>query len=280
MAIKGREPDKTSKASSTPRAKPVAKAPVKAAAAKPVVKTVAKPAADPVAVKAPVAPAPVVATPAPPVAIIESPAPAPVVAAAAPEPVTSMAAEPAVKTPEPEIVEPTTVEAKIIEAPAPVVAKTPVAIIQKEVTIMEANLKNAAEKAQTLFAEANERAKAAVEKGTKLFEEANEFSKGNIEAIVESGKIAAKGLESFGQEAAEYSRKQFEGATAALKGMASAKSPTDFFKLHSDFVRSSFDSIVAQTSKNTEAMLKLAGEVAQPISNRVAVAAEKVKVAA
>ena len=52
------------------------------------------------------------------------------------------------------------------------------------------------------------------------------------------------------------------------------------FKLQSDYVRSAFDSIVAETSKNTEAMLKLAGEVAQPISNRVAVAAEKVKIAA
>ncbi|MEO6215677.1 MAG: phasin family protein, partial [Sphingomonas sp.] len=81
-------------------------------------------------------------------------------------------------------------------------------------------------------------------------------------------------------DAADYSRKQFEGATAALKSLSAVKSPTDFFKLHSDYVRSAFDSVVAQTSKNTEAMLKLAGEVAQPISNRVAVAVEKAKIAA
>ncbi|WCM29934.1 phasin family protein [Sphingomonas sp. QA11] len=219
--------------------------------------------------------------PVPPVAAkIELPEPAPVAvkapaepvvakAEAAPAPVIEKAVEAAVKTPE-----------AIIETVTPAAVEAPVAIIQKEVNTMEANLKNAAEKAQTLFAEANERAKAAVEKGTKLFEEANEFSKGNIEALVESGKIAAKGFETLGQDAAEYSRKQFEGATAALKSLSTVKSPTDFFKLHSDYVRSSFDSIVAQTSKNTEAVLKLAGEVAQPISNRVALAAEKAKIAA
>ena len=270
MASNGRKPSTPAKASLA-KPKPAAKTPAKAAAAPEAVvaKTVAKPAAAPVAVKAPVAPAPVAAKPVPPVAAkIELPAPVVAVEKAV-EQVIEKAADTAVKTVEP-----------VVEAINPAIVEAPAAIIQKEVKTMEANLKNAAEKAQTLFAEANERAKAAVEKGTKLFEEANEFSKGNIEAIVESGKIAAKGFESFGQDAAEYSRKQFEGATAALKSLSTIKSPTDFFKLQSDYVRSSFDSIVAQTSKNTEAMLKLAGEVAQPISSRVALAAEKAKITA
>ena len=51
-------------------------------------------------------------------------------------------------------------------------------------------------------------------------------------------------------------------------------------KLHSDFMRSAFDAMVAETSKNTESMLKLAGEIAQPLSTRVALAAEKIKVSA
>ena len=64
------------------------------------------------------------------------------------------------------------------------------------------------------------------------------------------------------------------------EAFAAVKSPTEFFKLQSDFVRGAFDSYVAEASKNTEAVLKLAGEAAQPISNRFAVAAEKVKTAA
>lgn len=149
----------------------------------------------------------------------------------------------------------------------------------KESKVMETIETNVA-KAQAFFADFNDRAKGAVEKSTALIAEANEFAKGNVEAIVESSKIAAKGLESFGQDAAEYSRKSFESATAAMKTLATVKSPTDFFKLQSDYFRTSFDSYVAEASKNTEALIKLAGEAAQPLSNRVAVAAEKAKIAA
>ncbi len=250
----------TTKSPARPAAKPV----VAKATAKPVAKTVAaKPAAAPT-VPAPTVPAPKVTseTAAPVAAKIEWP-----VSAAAPAAVIEKAAETVVKTVT------KTVEATPMAAPV-------LATIKKEVNTMEANLKNAAEKAQTYFAEANDRAKAAMAKSTKMFEDMNEFNKGNVEALVESGKIAAKGFETLGQNAAEYGRKSFEGATATLKSLSTVKSPTDFFKLQSDYVRTSFDALVAETSKTTEAVLKLAGEVAQPISSRVAVAVEKVKIAA
>ncbi|KTF68739.1 phasin family protein [Sphingomonas sp. HT-1] len=147
----------------------------------------------------------------------------------------------------------------------------------KETTIMATNFETTTAQTQNMFGDMNERAKAAVEKSTKLVEEANEFAKGNIEAMVESGRIAAKGFEAMGQEAAEYSRRSFETATAAMKNLASVKSPADFFKLQSEYMRGAFDSYVAETSKHTEAMLKLAGDAAQPLSNRFAVAVEKVK---
>lgn len=148
--------------------------------------------------------------------------------------------------------------------------------VSKGSEIMEATI----EKTQAIFADINDRTKAQVEKSTKLVAEAAEFAKGNVEALVESGKIAAKGFETLGQDIAEYNRKSFESATATLKSMSSVKSPADFFKLQSDFIRQSFDGLVAETSKNSEAMLKLAGEAAQPLSSRVAVAVEKAKVAA
>jgi phasin family protein len=160
------------------------------------------------------------------------------------------------------------------------VAAEAVPAIKKEVTKMEATIKDATVKGEALIADMNTRAKAAMEKGTKAFEQINEFNKGNVEALVESSKIAAKGLETLGQGYAEYARKQFEGMTATMKSFAGVKSPTDFLKLHSEFVKGQFDSMVAETSKNTEAFIKLAGDVAKPISNRVAVAAEKLKVAA
>ncbi|MBA3677750.1 MAG: phasin family protein [Sphingosinicella sp.] len=139
------------------------------------------------------------------------------------------------------------------------------------------NVAQATDRIQTAFGDVNERAKTAVEKSAKLLEEATDLTKGNVEAIVASSKIVAKGVETLGQEAADYGRRSFEEASAALKSLAEVKSPTDFFKLQSDFARSAFDSFVAESSKTSEAVIKLAGEVAEPITSRYAIAAERVK---
>jgi phasin family protein len=245
-----------SKTPVTKAAKPAAKAPVKRA---PVKST--KSASVPAKAKPVPTPAPVVAeTPA-----IEQPA-APILETA---PVETPAVETVIEAVIETVTE--TVAAAAEQAPA---------TIKKEVTKMNDTIKDAAEKGQAYFAEFSAKAKAAAEKSAKAFEDINEFGKGNVEALVESGKIAAKGFETLGQDYADYARKQFEGTTAALKGFAAVKSPTEFFKLQADFVRGQFDSFVAESSKNTEAVLKLAGDVAKPISNRVALAAEKIKVAA
>jgi phasin family protein len=210
--------------------------------------------------------------------------PAPVAEAAtivpAPEPVPAAAASQEVTQFAETVAKPAEAAAGIINEAAAAVEPVAAEAVVKEVSTMETTIENNTAKAQAFFADINERTKAAVEKSTKLVEEANEFAKGNLEAVVESSRITAKGLEALGQEAAEYSRKSFENATATLKTLAAIKSPTEFFKLQSDYVRTAFDSYVAEASKTTEAVLKLAGDAAQPISNRFAVAAEKVKVVA
>ena len=245
------------KAPRTGAKKPVARTATKPKAAAPKVEAAKAqlPKADPVVAKA----APVIEQPA-----IETPAIEPVIETTPAE----VLAETRTQTVE----EAAAPVAEIIEDAAPKMAET----ATKGTDIME----NTIEKTQALFADFNERAKAAVEKNTKLAGEFTDFAKGNVEALVESGKIAAKGFEALGQDAAEYSRKSFENATATLKNLSAVKTPADFFKLQSDYARSVFDSVVAETSKNTEAFIKLAGDAAQPISSRVAVAVEKVKTAA
>jgi phasin family protein len=135
----------------------------------------------------------------------------------------------------------------------------------------------ATEKAQAMFGEFSGRAKAAFEKSTKLSEELVDFSKGNVEAMIASAKVAATAAQSLGQEAADYGKKNFETATAAFKSFATVKSPTELFQLQSEYAKASFDSAVAEASKISEAMMKFAGDIAQPLSNRYALAAEKIK---
>ena len=103
-----------------------------------------------------------------------------------------------------------------------------------------------------------------------------DFAKANMEAITEAGRIAATGVRSLGQDALASGRDGFEQASASLKTLAEVKSPTEFFQLQSELARSSFDRLVAEGSKFTEAMVKLAGEAVQPLSTRASINAERI----
>jgi phasin family protein len=116
-----------------------------------------------------------------------------------------------------------------------------------------------------------------MEKSSKAFEEMGDLTKGNLEAIVESSKIAAKGVESLSQGAADFGRKSFEKTSATMKSFASVKTPAEFFQLQSELMSSMLDSFASESAKSSEAMLKLASEISQPLSNRVSVVTEKMK---
>jgi hypothetical protein len=133
---------------------------------------------------------------------------------------------------------------------------------------------------KTAFSDAQEKAKAAYEKSTLAMGDASEFAKGNVEALVESSKILASGLQELTTELVAESREAFENLTAEVKTIAAVKSPADFFKLQSELMRKQMDALMANGAKHSEAFLKLATDAAAPLSSRVSLAVEKVKTAA
>ena len=227
--------------------------------------TPAKPVATPAA--------PVVAAPA--VEKTATPVKTKIVKAKA-KPVQKKAAKPAAKKAAPKTA------AKTI-APQTKVAPKPVAAATKGFKTMNDTVKKFADEAKTraeaLTADFNEKAKEAMSKTSKLAEDAVEFNKANVEALVEAGKIAAKGIETLGQEGVTYARKSFEDTTAALKGYTAVKTPADFFKLYAENSTKAFDAAVAQTSKTSELVVKLTNDSFAPISNRVSVITSKMKAA-
>ncbi len=131
------------------------------------------------------------------------------------------------------------------------------------------------------MSEIQSRSKEAYEKSTEIAGEASEFAKGNVEAIVESGKILTSGIQDLGKTYIDEAKSAFETITSDMKEIAAVKSPTDLFQLQGKLMRRNFDSLVAFGSKSSEAMVKLANESMSPLSSRMSVAADKVsKVAA
>lgn len=131
-----------------------------------------------------------------------------------------------------------------------------------------------------VLTEAQDQAKVAFEKTQTLAGEAGEFTKGNVEALVESGKVLAAGLQDLGKDYVAEARNAYETIQADIKELVAVKSPADFFKLQGEILRRNFDAVVASGSKQSEAVVKIANEAFAPIQNRVSLAIEKVKQAA
>jgi hypothetical protein len=185
----------------------------------------------------------------------------------------SVAPKSAAALPQSAPLHPKKVKADIKTAPLP--GKTPPPIAQKDFIMdMTSTYQNGF---QDTFSEVQGKAKEAFEKGSSMLGEFGEFARGNVEAVVESSKILASGLQDLGASFAAEGRSAFETITADLKELAAVKTPADFLKIQSELIRKSFDGAVAYGSKNSEAALKLASDAYAPISGRVSLAVEKVR---
>jgi len=171
--------------------------------------------------------------------------------------------------------------AKIVRRKTRTAARKPAAAKQRIETMTNTNFfKNfeavpAFAPFQTLFADAGERGQELVKKSQKVAEELADLTRANVEAIVESGRVAAEGARSIGQDVVAISRDGVEQAADAIRSLAEAKSPTEYLQLQGDFARASFDRAIAESSKLTESLVKLAGEAFQPLSNRATANAER-----
>jgi hypothetical protein len=233
----------TAKAAAPARPAPAKKKPVAA-------KKVPKPAVKS-AVAAPVVPA--AEAPEPMAAVAEVPAPVP--AAADVEVPAALASEPA--------------------APVEVLPPKPTISELKEKIMATVKTPDFTKPVSEAIGEFQSKAKVAYEKGTESLTEATEFAKGNVEALVESGKILAAGAQDLGKSYVEEAKSAYETLSADLKEMAAIKSPTELFQLQGKIARRNFDALVATSAKNTEAVLKLANDTFAPITGRVNLAAEK-----
>jgi phasin family protein len=159
--------------------------------------------------------------------------------------------------------------------------RTAAAAKQRTQTVNNTNLFNGFEAVpafapfQTIFAEANDRSQDLVKRSQKVAGELADLARANVEAVVEAGRVATEGARTIGQDVVAKQRDGFEQAADAIRSLAEAKSPTEYMQLQGDFARASFDRAVAETSKLTESLVKLAGEAFQPLSNRASANAER-----
>ena len=173
---------------------------------------------------------------------------------------------------------PARIKAKIANKAAAtkaVVPTKPVVTTSKETIMSKNTTTDFALPIAEAFGEFQNRATDAYSKGTAALTEATEFAKGNVEAFVESTKIFAAGVQDMSKSYVEEAKSAYATVTGDVKELAAVKSPTELFQLQGKIARRNFDAMIANSSKNTDAFVKLATEAFAPITGRVNLAAEK-----
>jgi hypothetical protein len=103
-----------------------------------------------------------------------------------------------------------------------------------------------------------------------------DLAKDNLDAFKASASAVAKGFESLGQAATVYTKDAAAATQDGFTALRAVKTPAEFFELSQSRTKAHYDHFAAEASKMTELMMKMAGDVTQPLSSRYAVAMDQV----
>ncbi|MFC7333195.1 phasin family protein [Rhodocista pekingensis] len=121
--------------------------------------------------------------------------------------------------------------------------------------------------------------KGQVEKATRqafrVYDDAAGFQKDNIDALMRSGTIMARGFENLSKAMLAFTQTQVEQNVSAAKAMLGVKTLRELVDLQTEFARTSFDSLIAEATKVSEMSVKVTNEALEPLSARVNAAVEQ-----
>ena len=114
-----------------------------------------------------------------------------------------------------------------------------------------------------------------MDKAIKTAEEFVSFGQGNVEAVMKSSQIWAAGVQDLGKHFAATAQASMDETMANVKALSTVKSIKEAMELQTSFTKTSFEKLVAETGKLTDASMKLAEQALAPITERVTIATEK-----
>lgn len=104
----------------------------------------------------------------------------------------------------------------------------------------------------------------------KNFEEFQQASKENIDLAMKSVSNVSKSAQAIAAEIADYSKKSFEESTALMEKLFGAKSFEKAIEVQTEYAKSAYEGLVAETSKLGEMYSALAKETYKPFENLMA----------
>jgi len=123
---------------------------------------------------------------------------------------------------------------------------------------------------------AREQIEKASQTAYKSFEEMSKLQKDNWDAMVAASQIWAKGAEVIGKAWMGLAQETLETAATTAKAMVGVKTLREAVDLQADFAKGNFDKFVAESTKMSETVVKVANDAMEPITARVNVSVEKI----
>lgn len=96
------------------------------------------------------------------------------------------------------------------------------------------------------------------------FENMQKLGKDQMDASLKTFGTVSKGIQSIAVEAADYSKRSFEQSTAMLEKLVAAKSLDKAVEIQTEYLKETYESLVAQSSKMGELYANLAKEAFRP----------------
>ena len=101
----------------------------------------------------------------------------------------------------------------------------------------------------------------------------NKFGKDSMDVALNSFGAWSKNAQGLASEVADYSKKSFEDTAAAWEKLIGAKSLEKAMEVQSEYLKSSYEDFIAQSTKLGELYVDLAKEAYKPFEGVVAKAA-------
>lgn len=110
----------------------------------------------------------------------------------------------------------------------------------------------------------------------KAAEEAAEFGRGNFEAISKASQLYVTGVQDLSRQTIAMFQAFSEQAIEGVKALSAMKSLKDAADFQASFTKTAFERAMNDTTKLSEAAIKLAETSIEPISARMTLAMEKI----
>jgi phasin family protein len=117
--------------------------------------------------------------------------------------------------------------------------------------------------------------KTAAANAAEQIEAAVAAGKDNMDALVKSGAMLAKGAQDFNALWFDFAQASTEDGIAATKAILGCKTLQQVAEVQGDLVKGGYDKLVTESRKMSDMSVKVAENAAKPIAGRVNVAVEK-----